>query len=119
MRFALVVVLQLVLSVLLLGALLPAVLYAVPAARGPKAGMATAAALLRAFDASFDRPPEMTVHGVGIGLGHRELSGRPNLLRVVAGDAAAGASARTDVARHTSGRRRAQARMECLAWVTA
>ena len=46
MRFALVVVLQLVLSVLLLGALLPAVLYAVPAARGPKAGMATAAALL-------------------------------------------------------------------------
>jgi uncharacterized protein (TIGR00299 family) protein len=47
----------------------------------------TGAALLRAFDVSFERPPEMAVRGVGIGLGHRELSGRPNLLRVVSGDA--------------------------------
>ena len=46
----------------------------------------TGAALLRAFDVSFARPPEMTVRGVGIGLGHREIPGRPNLLRVVAGD---------------------------------
>ena len=49
----------------------------------------TGAALLRAFDVSFDRPPEMTVRGVGTGLGHRELPGRPNLLRVVAGDVVA------------------------------
>ncbi|MEW6721492.1 MAG: nickel pincer cofactor biosynthesis protein LarC [Thermodesulfobacteriota bacterium] len=47
----------------------------------------TGAALLRAFDVSFDRPPEMTVRAVGIGLGHREVPGRPNLLRVVAGEA--------------------------------
>jgi len=47
----------------------------------------TGAALLRAFDVSFDRPPGMTVRAVGIGLGHRELPGRPNLLRVVAGEA--------------------------------
>jgi pyridinium-3,5-bisthiocarboxylic acid mononucleotide nickel chelatase len=47
----------------------------------------TGAALLRAFDVSFDRPPEMTVRRVGVGLGHRELPGRPNLLRVVAGEA--------------------------------
>jgi uncharacterized protein (TIGR00299 family) protein len=46
----------------------------------------TGAALLRAFDVSFDRPPAMTVREVGIGLGHREIPGRPNLLRVVAGD---------------------------------
>jgi uncharacterized protein (TIGR00299 family) protein len=47
----------------------------------------TGAALLRAFDVSFERPPGMTVRGVGIGLGHREIPGRPNLLRVVAGEA--------------------------------
>ena len=46
----------------------------------------TGAALLRAFDVSFAPPPEMTARAVGIGLGHRELPGRPNLLRVVAGD---------------------------------
>jgi len=46
----------------------------------------TGAALLRAFDASFERPPEMTVRGVGVGLGHREIPGRPNLLRVVSGE---------------------------------
>lgn len=49
----------------------------------------TGAALLRAFDASFERPPELTVRGVGVGLGHREIPGRPNLLRVVSGEAAA------------------------------
>ncbi len=49
----------------------------------------TGAALLRAFDVSFERPPEMTVRGIGIGLGHRELPGRPNLLRVLSGEAVA------------------------------
>jgi uncharacterized protein (TIGR00299 family) protein len=48
----------------------------------------TGAALLRAFDVSFGRPPEMTARAVGIGLGHRELPGRPNLLRVVLGESA-------------------------------
>ena len=57
----------------------------------------TGAALLRAFDVSFERPPEMTVRGVGIGLGHRELTGRPNLLRVVSGDAVAVALGRDRV----------------------
>ena len=57
----------------------------------------TGAALLRAFDVSFDRPPEMTVRGVGTGLGHRELPVRPNLLRVVAGDAVAVAPGRDRV----------------------
>src|SRR5512145_872714 len=47
----------------------------------------TGAALLRAFDASFERPPEIVVRGVGIGLGHKEIPGRANILRVVAGDA--------------------------------
>jgi len=37
------------------------------------------------------RPPVMTVRGVGTGLGHREIPGRPNLLRVVAGDPVPGA----------------------------
>lgn len=45
----------------------------------------TGAALLRAFDASFERPPEMTVLRCGSGLGHREIPGRPNLLRAVEG----------------------------------
>jgi uncharacterized protein (TIGR00299 family) protein len=57
----------------------------------------TGASLLGAFDVSFERPPEMTVRGVGIGLGHRELPGRPNLLRAVAGDAAAAAPGRDRV----------------------
>jgi len=48
----------------------------------------TGAALLRAFDVSFEPPPEMTARSVGIGLGHREIPGRPNLLRVVAGEPA-------------------------------
>ena len=37
----------------------------------------TGAALLRAFDVSFGRPPGMTVRGVGIGLGHREIPAGP------------------------------------------
>jgi uncharacterized protein (TIGR00299 family) protein len=57
----------------------------------------TGAALLRAFDASFAPPPEMTVRGVGIGLGHRELPGRPNMLRAVSGDAASAAPGRDRV----------------------
>ncbi|MGE5189404.1 MAG: nickel pincer cofactor biosynthesis protein LarC [Gemmatimonadota bacterium] len=47
----------------------------------------TGAALLRAFDASFEPPPEMVVRGVGIGIGHREVPGRANILRLVAGEA--------------------------------
>src|SRR3990170_2335455 len=46
----------------------------------------TGAALLRAFEASFDRPPGMIVRGVGIGVGHREVPGRANILRVVEGE---------------------------------
>ncbi|GAB4241680.1 MAG: nickel pincer cofactor biosynthesis protein LarC [Deltaproteobacteria bacterium] len=57
----------------------------------------TGAALLRAFDVSFGRPPEMTVRGVGIGLGHREIPGRPNLLRAVSGDPAPAAPGRDRV----------------------
>ena len=47
----------------------------------------TGAALLRAFDASFEKPPEMTVTRTGYGLGHKELPGRPNCLRVIEGQA--------------------------------
>lgn len=47
----------------------------------------TGAALLRAFGASFEKPPEMTVLRVGTGLGHKEFPNRPNLLRVVEGRA--------------------------------
>jgi uncharacterized protein (TIGR00299 family) protein len=54
----------------------------------------TGAALLRAFEASFERPPEMTVRGAGVGLGHREFPGRPNLLRVVSGAAVHAAAGR-------------------------
>ncbi len=46
----------------------------------------TGAALLKGFEASFDRPPGMIVRGVGIGVGHREISGRANILRVVEGE---------------------------------
>ncbi len=48
----------------------------------------TGAALLRAFGTSFERPPEMKVTGAGVGLGHREIPGRPNILRVVEGEQA-------------------------------
>jgi len=44
---------------------------------GRGAGDADGAALLRAFDVSFGRPPVMTVRGVGTGLGHREIRGGP------------------------------------------
>jgi uncharacterized protein (TIGR00299 family) protein len=54
----------------------------------------TGAALLRAFGASFEPPPEMRVMGVGIGLGHRETPGRANILRVVEGEAAGTAPGR-------------------------
>jgi uncharacterized protein (TIGR00299 family) protein len=46
----------------------------------------TGAALLRAFHASFDRPPGMVVRGVGVGVGHKEISGRANILRVMEGE---------------------------------
>jgi pyridinium-3,5-bisthiocarboxylic acid mononucleotide nickel chelatase len=57
----------------------------------------TGAALLRAFEVSFERPPEMTVHGVGVGLGHREIPGRPNVLRVVEGEPSRGGKGRDRV----------------------
>ncbi|HZW37217.1 MAG: nickel pincer cofactor biosynthesis protein LarC [Deltaproteobacteria bacterium] len=57
----------------------------------------TGAALLRAFDVSFERPPEMAVQGVGVGLGHREIPGRPNLLRIVEGETPSGAGGRDRV----------------------
>ncbi len=57
----------------------------------------TGAALLRAFEVSFERPPEMTVHGVGVGLGHREIPGRPNVLRVVEGEVSRGGKGRDRV----------------------
>lgn len=50
----------------------------------------TGAALLRAFGASFERPPEMVVRGVGTGVGHRETPGRANVLRVVEGESVPG-----------------------------
>jgi uncharacterized protein (TIGR00299 family) protein len=50
----------------------------------------TGAALLRAFESSFERPPGMVVRGVGIGVGHREIPGRANILRVVEGETVAG-----------------------------
>ena len=57
----------------------------------------TGAALLRAFGASFDRPPEMTVTAVGIGVGHRETAGRANILRAVLGEALPGVRGRDRV----------------------
>jgi uncharacterized protein (TIGR00299 family) protein len=51
----------------------------------------TGAALLRAFEVSFERPPGMVVRGVGIGVGHREIPGRANILRVVEGETVPGA----------------------------
>ena len=54
----------------------------------------TGAALLRAFEVSFERPPEMTVRRVGVGLGHREIPGRPNVLRVVEGEPPPGGKGR-------------------------
>ena len=57
----------------------------------------TGAALLRAFDASFERPPEMVVRGVGIGLGHKEIPGRANVLRVVEGETVVGSRGRDRV----------------------
>jgi uncharacterized protein (TIGR00299 family) protein len=47
----------------------------------------TGAALLRAFEVSFGKPPEMTVTRTGYGLGHKELQNRPNCLRVIEGEA--------------------------------
>ncbi len=57
----------------------------------------TGAALLRAFEVSFGRPPEMTVRGVGVGLGAREIPGRPNILRVLEGEPVAGTRGRDRV----------------------
>lgn len=57
----------------------------------------TGAALLRAFEASFERPPEMIVRGVGTGVGHREIPGRANILRVVEGETIAGVRGRDRV----------------------
>ena len=57
----------------------------------------TGAALLRAFEVSFERPPEMMVRGVGVGLGHREFPGRPNILRVLEGEPTRGGMGRDRV----------------------
>ncbi|HEU5360661.1 MAG TPA: nickel pincer cofactor biosynthesis protein LarC [Candidatus Deferrimicrobiaceae bacterium] len=57
----------------------------------------TGAAILRAFGVSFERPPEMIVRGVGIGVGHREIPGRANILRVVEGDTVPGSRGRDRV----------------------
>jgi len=57
----------------------------------------TGAAILRAFEVSFERPPEMIVRGVGVGVGHREIPGRANILRVVEGKAVAGVRGRDRV----------------------
>jgi pyridinium-3,5-bisthiocarboxylic acid mononucleotide nickel chelatase len=57
----------------------------------------TGAALLRAFEASFSPPPEMTVRAVGIGVGHREIPGRANILRVVEGEVSPGVRGRDRV----------------------
>lgn len=45
----------------------------------------TGAALLMGFGASFDPAPPAVVCGTGTGLGHREIPGRANILRVVEG----------------------------------
>lgn len=57
----------------------------------------TGAAILRAFGAAFSPPPEMTVRAVGIGVGHREVPGRANILRVVEGEAVSGMRGRDRV----------------------
>jgi len=46
----------------------------------------TGAALLRAFGARFEPPPEMRVARIGVGVGHREIPGRANVLRIVEGE---------------------------------
>jgi len=57
----------------------------------------TGAALLRAFEVSFERPPGVAVRRIGIGLGARETPGRPNLLRIVEGEATPGGKGRDRV----------------------
>jgi uncharacterized protein (TIGR00299 family) protein len=57
----------------------------------------TGAALLRAFEASFERPPAMNLRCVGVGLGHREIPGKPNVLRIALGEAVGGTPARDRV----------------------
>jgi pyridinium-3,5-bisthiocarboxylic acid mononucleotide nickel chelatase len=52
----------------------------------------TGAALLRAFEASFGRPPEMTATRVGTGVGHREIPGKANILRIMEGTVSPGAA---------------------------
>jgi hypothetical protein len=57
----------------------------------------TGAALLRAFEVSFERPPGMIVRGVGVGVGHREIPGRANILRVIEGETVPGGQERDRV----------------------
>jgi len=64
-----------------------------PVAAGPMEGeltTPTGAAFLRTFAASFGAMPAMSVEKIGYGAGHRELPGRPNVLRLVSGTACAG-----------------------------
>ncbi|MGA6993832.1 MAG: nickel pincer cofactor biosynthesis protein LarC [Candidatus Deferrimicrobiaceae bacterium] len=57
----------------------------------------TGAALLRAFEVSFERPPGMIVRGVGVGVGHKEIPGRANILRVMEGETVPGGQGRDRV----------------------
>jgi uncharacterized protein (TIGR00299 family) protein len=57
----------------------------------------TGAALLRAFDVSFAKPPEMKMLRVGTGLGHKEFPNRPNCLRVIEGESTGGGPGRDRV----------------------
>jgi uncharacterized protein (TIGR00299 family) protein len=56
----------------------------------------TGAAVLAATAAAYGSLPPITVAGVGWGAGDRDLPGRPNLLRVVAGAAEAQAASEAD-----------------------
>jgi len=61
----------------------------VPVVRGAGEGeltTPTGAALLRVFAGRFGSMPDMVVRKVGYGAGHRDLPGRPNVVRLVLGE---------------------------------
>ncbi|MBM4354387.1 MAG: nickel pincer cofactor biosynthesis protein LarC [Deltaproteobacteria bacterium] len=60
-----------------------------PVSSGPCEGeltTPTGAALARVLSTRFGRMPDMVVQRVGCGAGHREIPGRPNVLRLVLGE---------------------------------
>ena len=57
----------------------------------------TGAALVVTLAESFGPPPPMTVATVGVGLGHRDLGRRPNLLRLLVGAAVGAAETATQL----------------------